>query len=55
MKDQYISRVDLDDRGLYFVCDSGVRSGRFMECIVEYDEESEKWVLRANDHIVAEF
>ena len=37
------------DGGIYFVFRS--KSGRFVECMVEYDEEDDEVLLRGNDHV----
>ena len=53
-----IRNVELrEDGSLYFVAeaepDSSGCLGRFMECVVKYEDS--KFILRANDWIVAEF
>jgi len=45
-----ISNVKKDEDGLYFVFNSA--RGRFVECMVEYDEEMDELIVRGNDHIV---
>ena len=42
-----------DDGSLYFVCD--VADGRYMECVIEYDNRINKLILRVNDYIEAKF
>lgn len=42
-----ISEVSEENGGIYFVFRS--RSGRFIECFVEYDEERDAVILRGND------
>ncbi len=45
-----IEKVQLDDDGLYFTFTS--ESGRFIECLIEYDEETDELIIRGNDHIL---
>ncbi len=45
-----ISSVQEEKDGvIYFVFRS--RSGRFVECMVEYNEEDDEVLLRGNDHV----
>ena len=44
-----ISKVKEVKDGLYFVFRS--KSGRFVECVVEYDDEKDALILRGNDSI----
>ena len=37
---------------LYFQLDCG---NRYMECLIEFDDETREWVLTANDSPVARF
>lgn len=55
-----ISSVKMQEDGsLYFVAEAspkrGAKVGRFMECVVEYDEETDQFRLMANDSVLAEF
>ena len=48
-----------EDGSLYFVAEIPLNAPasrhRFMECVVEYDEEDDKFRLMANDSVLAEF
>lgn len=47
-----ITKVKLLDNGdLYFCIDD---EKRFIECVIEYDTEKDKFLVRANDHICGE-
>lgn len=50
MMNEVIGNLRLDEDGLYFIFRSVL--GRFVECMVEYDEETDELVVRGNDHIV---
>ena len=52
METQWISKIVLDDDGIHFVCDDGKR---FMDCLIEYDEDEQMWVLKANDSHITHF
>ena len=41
------------DGKLYFVCD--VADGRYMECVVKYDKDKDRFVLLVNDFEEASF
>ena len=38
------------DGNVYFTLEVKGTNSRFMECVVEWDEEYAKFVFRANDH-----
>lgn len=46
-KDRITHVKILDNGDLYFVIDTGKR---FAECVIEYDEETDDFIVTANDH-----
>lgn len=49
-EDPRIEKVTVRDDEIYFVFRSA--KGRFVECVLEYNEDIDKLEVRANDHMV---